>query len=137
MSGPEVSPPPRILLVDDDDLLAESLAEYLRRHGYAVQVACEGRMAMDLLARQRFALVISDIFMPEVDGIELLGLLRRCIPPPAIVAMSGSGAGRVECMLKMASVLGASRTLSKPFQPAHLIRLVHQLIGPGRVKVAG
>jgi CheY-like chemotaxis protein len=137
MPGPDDSPQPRILLVDDDDLLAESVAEYLRRHGYAVQVAREGRQALDLLARQRFALVISDIFMPEVDGIELLGLLRRCIPPPAVVAMSGSGAGRVECMLKMASVLGASRTLSKPFQPAHLIRLAQELIGPGVVRVAG
>ncbi len=123
-------------MVCDDAMLAESVAEYLRRHGYAVQVAGEGRVAMDLLARQRYELVISDIFMPEVDGIELLGLLRRCIPAPAVIAMSGSGVGRVECMLKMASVLGASRTLGKPFQPAHLIRLVHELIGPAGVKVA-
>ncbi len=124
-------------MVDDDDLLAESVAEYLRRHGYDVQMAREGRAAMDLLARQRFALVISDIFMPEVDGIELLGLLRRCIPSPAIIAMSGSGVSRVEGMLKMASVLGAGRTLAKPFQPTHLIRLVHELIGPGAVKATG
>lgn len=128
---PEAAAQPRILLVDDDDMLAGSVSEYLQRHGYAVQRAREGREAMDLLARQRFALVISDIFMPEVDGIELLGLLRRCIPPPAVLVMSGAGLGRVECMLKMAAVLGASRTLSKPFKPDNLLRLVHELVGPG------
>lgn len=128
---------PKVLLVDDDGMLAEGVAELLQRHGYEVQVAREGRKAMDLLSRHRFALVISDIFMPEVDGIELLGLLRRCTPSPAVIAMSGSGVGRVECMLKMASVLGASRTLGKPFQPAHLIRLVQELIGPGVARSAG
>lgn len=137
MSAADAITQPKILLVDDDDLLAESVAEYLRRHGYSVQRARDGREAMDLLARQRFALVISDIFMPEVDGIELLSMLRRCIPAPAILAMSGSGAVRVEGMLRMAQVLGASRTLSKPFQPTHLIRLVHELIGPGAVRATG
>ena len=133
----DLSSPPKILRVEDDDMLADGVAEYLQRHGYAVQRAREGREAMDLVARQRFALVISDIFMPEVDGIELLGLLRRCIPPPAVVAMSGSGVGRVGGMLKMAAVLGASRTLAKPFQPVHLLRLVQELIGPGVEKATG
>lgn len=130
MPAAESTPPAQILLVEDDVALSRTLAEYLRRHGYTVELAHQGREAMRLLAKQRVALVISDIFMPDGDGIELLSLLRRCTPTPAVLAMSGAGMGRVEGMLKMASVLGATRTLAKPFNPAQLLRLVHDLIGP-------
>lgn len=130
MSAPEPRLVPKILLVDDDRQLADGLAEYLQRHGYEVLQAHQGRDAMNLLARQRVALVISDIFMPEGDGIELLSLLRRCTPAPAVVAMSGGGLGQIGGMLRIASVLGATRTLAKPFHPAHLLRLVEELIGP-------
>lgn len=130
MSAPEPRLVPKILLVDDDRQLADGLAEYLQRHGYEVLQAHQGRDAMNLLARQRVALVISDIFMPEGDGIELLSLLRRCTPAPAVVAMSGGGLGQIGGMLRIASVLGATRTLAKPFHPAHLLRLVQELIGP-------
>jgi FixJ family two-component response regulator len=74
--------------------------------------------------------VISDIFMPEADGLELLGLLRRCVPCPPLVAMSGSGSYRVNGMLKAAKMLGAVRTLAKPFETTQMIRLVQELIGP-------
>jgi DNA-binding response OmpR family regulator len=130
MSAPELRLVPKILLVDDDRQLADGLAEYLQRHGYEVLQAHQGRDAMNLLARQRVALVISDIFMPEGDGIELLSLLRRYTPAPAVVAMSGGGLGQIGGMLRIASVLGATRTLAKPFHPAHLLRLVEELIGP-------
>ncbi len=130
MPAPEAHSSPKILLVDDDRQLAGGLAEYLQRHGYEVLLAHQGRDAMNLLARQRFALVISDIFMPEGDGIELLSLLRRCTPAPAVLAMSGGGLGQIGGMLRIASVLGATRTLAKPFHPAHLLRLVQELIGP-------
>lgn len=130
MPTAETTQPAQVLLVDDDVQLSQTLAAYLRRHGYTVMLAYQGREAMKLLTKQRVKLVISDIFMPEGDGIELLGLLRRCTPAPAVLAMSGAGMGRVEGMLKMASVLGATRTLAKPFNPAQLLRLVHELIGP-------
>jgi two-component system nitrogen regulation response regulator GlnG len=84
---------------------------------------------MDFLAKQRVALVISDIFMPEGDGIELLTFLRRVTPQPLVMAMSGSGTLRVNSMLKMAGVLGAARTLAKPFQTAQFLGLVQELIG--------
>ena len=106
------------------------MAELLRRHGYAVALVHHGRAAMDFVTRHRVALVISDIFMPEADGLELLGLLRRCVPCPPLVAMSGSGSYRVEGMLRTAALLGAVQTLAKPFEPAQLIKLVQELIGP-------
>lgn len=117
-------------MVDDDQQLTDGLAEYLQRHGYEVLRAHQGRAAVNMLARQRVDLVISDIFMPEGDGIELLTVLRRCSPAPAVVAMSGGGLGQIGGMLRIASVLGATRTIAKPFHPVHLLRLVQELIGP-------
>ncbi len=118
-----------ILLVEDDVSLGKALAEMLRRQGYEVNVVHHGRAAMDFLARRRVALIISDIFMPEGDGIELLNFLRRITPQPLVMAMSGSGALRVNSMLKMAGVLGAARTLSKPFNTVEFLGLVRELIG--------
>jgi DNA-binding NtrC family response regulator len=122
--------PASILLVEDDVGLGRALAEVLRRHGYDVSVAENGRTAMEFLSRQRVALVISDIFMPEADGIELLGFLRRLTPPTPLVAMSGAGVQRVS-MLRVAGALGATRTLPKPFDLAQFLGLVRELIGPG------
>ncbi len=119
-----------ILLVDDDIQLAQAMADLLSRHGYAVALVHHGRAAMNYVTRNRVALVISDIFMPEADGLELLGLLRRCVPSPPLVAMSGSSCYRVNGMLKAAKMLGAVRTLAKPFDTAQLIELVRELIGP-------
>jgi DNA-binding response OmpR family regulator len=112
--------PNHILLVDDDVQLARSIAELLRRHGYEVALAHQGKAAMKYLATSRVALVISDIFMPDCDGIELL-------------AMSGSSTTRVTGMLKIAAALGAARTLPKPFEPSVLLALVRELIGPATV----
>jgi DNA-binding response OmpR family regulator len=127
---PEPSQIPEILLVEDDPSLARSLAAVLTRYGYPVVVAAHGRAAMDVIARRRVALVISDIFMPEGDGLELLNFIRRLTPHPPLVAMSGAGDGRVGNMLKVAGALGAARILAKPFAPSQLLALVRELIGP-------
>jgi len=119
-----------ILLVEDDPGLARALEVVLRREGYPVVLATDGQAAMDLIIKRRVALVISDIFMPEGDGFELLNFLRRLTPHPPLVAMSGAGDGRVSNILEIASALGATRILAKPFATAQLLALVHELIGP-------
>jgi len=127
----------KILIVDDDVQLARSLADLLRRHGYEVALAHQGSDAMVQLVHTRVALVISDIFMPDRDGIELLASLRRIIPTTPVVAISGAGAARVYGMLKMAAALGAARTLAKPFTSDQLLGVVRELIGPPAGAVAG
>jgi len=126
---PEANQPAEILLVEDDPMLARSLEAVLRRDGYPVVLAASGRAAMDLITKRRVALVISDIFMPEGDGLELLNFLRRLTPHPPLVAMSGAGDGRIGNMLKVAGALGAARILAKPFSPTQLLALVRELIG--------
>lgn len=119
----------KILIVDDDVELARSLAGLLRRHGYEAALAHQGSDAMVQLAHARIALVISDIFMPDGDGIELLGFLKRINPTTPIVAMSGKGVTRVDGVLRMAAALGATTTLSKPFTSDELLDVVRELIG--------
>lgn len=119
-----------ILVVDDDPTLAGTLAEILRRHGYGVATAPHGRAAMQHVTRLPVSLVISDIFMPEGDGIELLNFLRARNPAPPLLAMSGAGEGQIVNMLKVAGALGAAHVLSKPFAPAQFLAIVRQLIGP-------
>jgi CheY-like chemotaxis protein len=127
---PETNLPAEILLVEDDAALARALEAVLRRDGYPVVLATNGRAAMDCITKHRVALVISDIFMPDGDGLELLNFLRRLTPHPPLVAMSGAGDGRVGNMLKVAGALGAARILAKPFSPSQLLTLVRELIGP-------
>jgi DNA-binding response OmpR family regulator len=127
---PEPDLPAEILLVEDDPALARSLEVVLQRDGYKVVHAPHGRAAIHVIARHRVVLVISDIFMPGGDGLELLNFLRRITPRPPIMAMSGAGDGRLGNMLKIAGDLGAERILAKPFTPAQLLGLVRELIGP-------
>jgi CheY-like chemotaxis protein len=122
--------PTQILLVDDDPQLARTLADLLQREGYEVALARDGRGAMKQLARHRFALVISDIFMPDSDGIELLEHIRRLPAPPPVLAISGTNVTRITGMLRIAAALGAVRTLTKPFAPAALLAVVGELAGP-------
>jgi len=118
-----------ILVVDDEAELASLLAQFLRRQGYVVEQMNHSRSAMEFLTEHWVRLIISDIFMPGGDGIELLNFLRRREPRPPLVAMSGTD-DRFDGMLKLASVLGAARTLTKPFDPTQLLVIVHELIGP-------
>jgi DNA-binding NtrC family response regulator len=119
-----------ILLVDDDVRLARTLAELLQRHGYGVTLAHQGHEAMKLLKRGRVSLVISDLFMPDCDGIELLNHLRGLAPSTPMLAISGGDNTRMTGMLQVAAKLGAVRTLAKPFESATLIGMVRELIGP-------
>src|SRR5687767_9967816 len=92
---PEPDQPAEILLVEDDPALARSLEVVLQRDGYQVVHAPHARAAINLIIRHRVVLVISDIFMPGGDGLELLNFLRRITPCPPIMAMSGAGEGRL------------------------------------------
>ena len=115
-----------ILLVDDNEALRDLLATYLRANGYAVQCADNGNDALLWLQRVRARLIITDIFMPGSDGIELiLGLRARGRRIP-IVTMSGDGVLDSELFLKMAGQFGARRTLAKPFALEVMLAVVRQ-----------
>jgi DNA-binding NtrC family response regulator len=108
-------PQPTILLVDDDQDLRNLLERVLLRSGMAVHPAGDGRQAIKLLARQKFDLVVTDIIMPDVEGIELILKIRKEHPGLPIIAMSAGGRLKADGYLKMAQTFGANQVLEKPF----------------------
>jgi len=121
--------PPQILVADDDVQLCTSLTHVLARAGYAVATVKNGREALDYLAEHPVALLITDIFMPGFDGLELIFALRRIEPRPRLIAMSGGIDACMPDALNVAAALGAEATLSKPFEAAQLLRCVRATLG--------
>jgi CheY-like chemotaxis protein len=104
-----------ILLVEDDDQLRTMLKLLLTNSGYEVWEAPNGTRVCDMYQQQRFDLVITDLVMPDKEGLGVIMELRRRDQNVRIIAMSGGLQGRAEEYLRIAQKLGAQLTLSKPF----------------------
>ncbi len=104
-----------ILLVDDNQDLLMAMATCLEDTGHQSTQATNGKVALQLVASSRFDLVITDIVMPEMEGIETILELRRRFPAMKIIAMSGGDATHPQTNLHLAQLLGAYTTLNKPF----------------------
>ena len=105
-----------ILVIDDDDLLRGTLKEELERDGYSVTAASDGRNGLASLRADPPDLVITDIFMPDSDGIELIREIRKGWPSLGIIAISGSTPDRAVDFLGVAGQLGVNQVLRKPFR---------------------
>lgn len=119
---------PRILIVDDDDSVRGLIATTLRATGFDVQTASDGREAVEAFAKAPADLVITDLVMPEKDGIEIVLELRKAHPDLPIIAMSGQSS-HSPLYLGMAKRLGARRTLEKPFTIKTLVAAVKEVLG--------
>ena len=118
----------RILLIDDDAALRGILRETLNYFGHTVFEACDGKQGLELFEQAKPHLVITDIVMPEKEGLEVLMELRRKPSPVKILAISGGGStGKVE-YLQMAKLMGAAAVLAKPFSIDALMAAVDALL---------
>lgn len=127
-SDPVDTRPIDILFVDDDAILRTAFTELLRLQGFAVLAVADGRKALEFLALQSPRLIITDIFMPDMDGIELILGLKKSWPKHGVLAISGGSYGPPDLFLKTARLLGQARTLSKPFCPDELIAVVKEML---------
>jgi len=118
-----------VLLVEDDPTMRQTLGQFLALSGYSVLTAPDGRAALQTLANQLARLIITDIFMPETDGFELLTELREASVNSPIVVMTGGYGGERKLSLDVARHLGAARLLAKPFGLGQLLAVVNELIG--------
>lgn len=105
----------KILLVDDDDLFGDMIEKALIMFGYGVVRALNGKAALKLYDPATVALVLTDMIMPDMEGVELILALRRQHPGVRVIAISGGGSNEPDAYLKIARQVGALRTLAKPF----------------------
>ncbi len=118
----------RILVIDDDEPIRQFLERLLRNKGHLVVTADNGAMGLKILSKEKFDLVITDIFMPEKEGMETIIEVKREFPSVKIIAMSGGDRQGFD-YLPMAKPLGADASLNKPFNNEDMIRQVDVLLG--------
>jgi CheY-like chemotaxis protein len=114
----------RILVIDDEELIRETIRMKLELSGHVVIEAANGVEGLRALEDGLFDLVVTDIIMPEQEGIETIRKIRHRDPQVAIIAISGGGRGRNYQFLDIAKKLGANEALSKPFTGSQLLALV-------------
>ncbi len=120
----------RILVIDDEPQVRTVLLKSLERDGYQVMDAPNGKVGMELFQEEPFDLVITDIVMPEKEGIETIGELRHYFPETKIIAISGGGQNlKANYVLHTAKILGAHCTLFKPFEIEELLNAVKHVLG--------
>ena len=119
---------PRILLIEDDEPLRDTLRKTFVRAGYEVDEAPNGKAAVQAYRRVRSDVVVTDIVMPEKEGLEVISELRRLAPGVKIIAISGGGAGRAGDYLELARRLGATHILAKPFSGDEILAVVAEVL---------
>lgn len=121
-------PPPRILVIDDDINVLKYIADTLSRAGFDTDTAVNTDVGISLFGQHTHPLVITDIIMPEREGIDTVLSIKRLNPATKVLAISGGGMIQAQDLLVIAGHIGADRTLSKPFKRAQLLTLVHELL---------
>ncbi|HKE74965.1 MAG TPA: response regulator transcription factor, partial [Acidimicrobiales bacterium] len=136
-----VEAPPRILVVDDDVTVSEVVARYLERDGFAVEVQADGREALDRALAEPPDLVVLDLMLPGMDGLEVCRRLRAIAPVPIVMLTA-----RTQESDRIAGLeLGADDYVSKPFSTKELVARVRAVLrrargplaagGPGSARV--
>jgi DNA-binding response OmpR family regulator len=118
----------RILIIDDEADLRTILRDILEVQGYEVIEASNGREGLQRYLLAPMDLVITDLLMPEHEGMETIQAMRRVNPQIKIIAITGGGQTGTMDFLHVAAVLGAQRTLRKPFRQGELLAAVRELM---------
>jgi CheY-like chemotaxis protein len=130
----------RLLIVDDEPLVRDALQRVLQLESMQVAVAADAESGLGQLERELPDLVIVDIIMPGVDGVELIRRIRASYPALPVIAISGGGnfeiggyqpeAIRTQAYLAAAVKAGASAVMPKPFDLTELLEQIEELLGP-------
>jgi DNA-binding response OmpR family regulator len=119
----------RILIIDDEPAIRRILRIHLERAGHQVTEAPDGRAGLDLHAADPADLIITDLFMPDFDGIETIRELRRVGRGVKVIVVSGGDSSGRLSMLGDAKLLGADRAFAKPAKPEDLLTAIRELLG--------
>lgn len=117
-----------ILLVDDDEDLLMITSQLLQADGHTVTSAMDGKAGLASCKERRFDLIITDIVMPELNGLQLIEALRTAESRPRIIAVSGGSKLSRKVYLPLARNLGVERILAKPVQPEVLLQTITDVL---------
>ena len=118
----------QILVIDDEPDILKLISKILEKAGYRVMTAENGRLAEKLFNEHPFDLVITDIVMPQKEGLEIILQLKENSPDTKILAISGGGKIELAEYLDAARAAGAHAIVKKPFEISHLLNKVEQLL---------
>jgi len=116
----------RILVIDDDEQVRALLSEILRRAGHDVAEAVNGADGLAQYQARPADLVITDLIMPEKEGVETILELRKAYPTVRIIAISGGGRAGPRNLLPIAAAVGARRVIVKPFSRQEILEAVRE-----------
>lgn len=123
---------PTVLVIDDEESIRHVCCEALRTAGFETLSAASGVQALKLMATQPVDLVVTDVVMPDMDGIELIQALRSKFLRIPVIAMSGGGVLSADDCLDFAGKLGAARVLAKPFSLHELVTAAQEAINESK-----
>ena len=118
----------RILVIDDEMQIRSMLRLMLERAGFEVLEAADGAEGIEMYRENPTDLIITDLIMPNKDGIGMIIALKKEFPNARIIAMSGGGLNRPEGYLMGAQKLGATRTLTKPIDREEMLRAIRDTL---------
>jgi two-component system chemotaxis response regulator CheY len=118
----------KILVIDDDTIVRETIIHILEDEAYEVVSAEDGARGMVVFRSEQPDLVITDIIMPEQEGIQTIAEMRKAKPDAKIIAISGGGRIGKADFLSMARALGAMDVIPKPFDPDELLTIVRDCL---------
>jgi DNA-binding NtrC family response regulator len=119
----------RILLIDDDETFRAMLRMTLVKMGHEVREACDGKEGLAVFEESAPHIVMTDIVMPNQEGLETIGALKRRQPAVQVIGMSGGGVGSAAAYLRIAKGMGADGVLEKPFSHDAMSRVLGELLG--------
>ena len=118
----------KVLIIDDDVALLRLMAMAFQRAGFTTVAADNGRAGIRMAGAHHPDLVVTDIVMPDIEGIGAIRAIKGGKRPPKVIAISGAGRGRGSDYLLWASHLGADEVLAKPFRMSELLKLSRRVI---------
>ncbi|QKF82525.1 response regulator [Halarcobacter ebronensis] len=117
----------KVLLIDDDELVSYALSRYLEKKDFEVETLSSGLKAIEKYKNFNPDIIITDIIMPDVEGLELITALRKIDTNIPIIAISGGSRRLDTSYLISAELIGANATLEKPFEEEELVELINSL----------
>ena len=118
-----------ILIIDNDAYMRDWLREMLLEAHYDVRVASNGRVALQQLQEQSATLVITEMLLPEMDGVETIVAIRHSFPNTRIIAITGGGLLAPRGYLQLARALGVDSALAKPFSQSEVLDTINEILG--------